>query len=190
MPDFVLKLLKLLLGNAWNRAALLLVIGGIAAINGVLQYIVPPFAKAFGVATTIPDTPLWVGFALIALGFLLFILGRLVPDRSLGSLSPEDGRLIRELREIAKQQTMPPDILISFLDQAPRMVFEDPEVRRRFDELLAQARNFDELRKRGPRITGVNPGDEEHMYIGDRFQNQLVRFLNFALHNKPRAALS
>jgi hypothetical protein len=101
MYDFVLKLAKILIGNAWNRAALLLLAAGVAAINGILQYIVAAVAKI-----TIPDTPPAVGFGLVAVGVGVLVLGRLIPDRnsefgSLGRPSIRDfGGLCRHLKPL------------------------------------------------------------------------------------------
>jgi hypothetical protein len=104
MLDRLLQLAKVLLGNSWNRAAFVLIAGGVLAINGVSQFLIPPTAMAFGISIAIPDTPVWVAFALIGCGVGLFVLGRIVPDRN--GLSDHDRKLVASLREILSDQNL------------------------------------------------------------------------------------
>jgi hypothetical protein len=76
MRDFLLSLVRLLLGNAWKRAALLLVAAGTGALTGILQYAVSGLFGIAGHPITIPDAPTWVGFTLIVLGLAVFVLER------------------------------------------------------------------------------------------------------------------
>jgi len=96
MYDFVLKFAKILIGNAWNRAALLLVAAGVAAINGVIQYVVAAVANI-----AIPDTPPSVGFGLICAGVGVLVLGRLIPDRSIAFASSE-GSPIQDFGDLCR----------------------------------------------------------------------------------------
>jgi hypothetical protein len=77
-----IELIRILVGNAWNRIATLLVVAGIASITGVMQHVVPPIAAVFGVTVVIPETPWWIGFALIGIGVLVLVLSLRRPDQA------------------------------------------------------------------------------------------------------------
>lgn len=99
--DFILSLVKLLLGNAWNRSASLLIVGGIAMLNGWAQYVIVGLFAVGGHKITIPDTPTWISFALIAIGVLLLVGNRLLPETITQAAEPHphDIRLLQSFRE-------------------------------------------------------------------------------------------
>jgi hypothetical protein len=145
MQEFVLRLVKLLLGNAWNRAAVLLVLAGIAAINGWAQYIIPPIMAAFGVVVTIPDTPPLLGFGLIACALAFLIFGRIVPERKPPELSVDDRAVLEQLRDMLADPRLAValrelanasvDPLARFLQQTDNLYFRDPELQRSLEDL-------------------------------------------------------
>jgi hypothetical protein len=80
--EFAERLFRIWVGTAWGKGALLLIAGGVLSVTSIVQYILPPVAKVFGLAIAIPETPVWLSLTLIALGILLLILSRVVPDNS------------------------------------------------------------------------------------------------------------
>jgi hypothetical protein len=76
------RLFRIWVGTAWGKGALALIVGGVLSITSIVQYIIPPVAKVFGVTITIPETPIWLSLTLISLGILLLVLSRLLPDWS------------------------------------------------------------------------------------------------------------
>lgn len=97
--EFFLKAIRLLVGNAWNRASLALIVGGVAAASGWSQYVIPALAQRFGVSVTIPDTPAYIGFLLIGLGILVLVLNRKVLEAS----SAPDPALNASLQRLAER---------------------------------------------------------------------------------------
>jgi len=51
--DFAERLFRIWVGTAWSKGAFALIIGGVASINGVLQFIIPPIAKVLGITVTV-----------------------------------------------------------------------------------------------------------------------------------------
>lgn len=104
--EFFARVLKIWVGTAWGRASLILIGGGVLSITSIVQYLVPPIAKAISAITiTIPDTPPWLSLILIVLGILVLVLSRLVPDRSQVALpdaqpNPHDVQLLSEYRAL------------------------------------------------------------------------------------------
>lgn len=146
--DFVLNAIKLLLGNAWNRAALLLIFGGVAALNGWLQYAIGGLLKI-----QMPDTPAWVGFSLIGLGIVLLFANRLLPEAQRTPLSEDDRRLAEQVRQLLmdpmflkalRGSQQEPDVLEDFLVRASNVRFDNPELQAEFEALVGRARSLRE----------------------------------------------
>jgi hypothetical protein len=110
------RLFRIWVGTAWGKGALALIVGGVLSITSIVQYIIPPVAKVFGVTITIPETPIWLSLTLISLGILLLVLSRLLPDRSeqvppAEPPNPHDVRLLADYRDLMTPQ------LIAFLTE-------------------------------------------------------------------------
>jgi hypothetical protein len=93
MRNFLLELVRIWRGNGWNKAGTLLIAGGVLSVNGVAQYLIPSIGRVFKLQISIPETPLWVSFLLIALGILMFVLSRVLPDRSIQSAPSSSPRV-------------------------------------------------------------------------------------------------
>jgi hypothetical protein len=114
--EFVERIFRIWIGTAWGKGALLLIAGGVLSITSIVQYIIPPAGKVFGITITIPETPVWVSLTLIFLGILLLVLSRLLPDWSEQTPpakppNPHDVRLLADYRELITPQ------LIGFLTE-------------------------------------------------------------------------
>ncbi|WP_145963700.1 hypothetical protein [Bradyrhizobium algeriense] len=117
--DFILKFVRLLLGNAWNRGALLLIAAGTAALTGMVQYLVQPIGQLFGLTVTIPDTPPWIGFTLIGIGCTFFVLGRFIVDRN--AIRETDRNVLGESDRTSVEKL--------------KKLFSTPEIRRALETL-------------------------------------------------------
>jgi hypothetical protein len=117
---FFERIFRIWRGTAWGKGALFLIVGGVASINGVIQYIIPPVARLLGIIIVIPDTPTWVSLSLISLGILVLVLSRIIPDPAAGAKkpNPHDVKLLQDYRALIT----PP--LIQFLtDHSFRMPY-------------------------------------------------------------------
>jgi hypothetical protein len=114
--ELVERLFRIWVGTAWGKGALVLIVGGVLSITSIVQYVIPPVAKAFGITITIPDTPTWLSLTLIILGILLLVMSQLIPDLSkmtppTGPPNPHDVRLLAEYRVLVTPE------LIRFLTE-------------------------------------------------------------------------
>ncbi|MCA1528534.1 hypothetical protein [Bradyrhizobium yuanmingense] len=109
--EFAERLFIIWIGTAWGKGALVLIIGGVASINGVLQYIIPPIAKVFGIDISIPETSIWLSLILIILGILLLVLPRIFPEQAVRApeANPHDVRLLTDYRTLMTRE------LVTFL---------------------------------------------------------------------------
>jgi hypothetical protein len=86
MGDFLLDLARIWRGNYWNKAGFVLIAGGVAGLTGIWQYLIVPIGLLFGLQIAIPEAlSTWVSIFLILVGFLMFVLNRVLPDRSMQS---------------------------------------------------------------------------------------------------------
>ncbi|MEZ0032126.1 hypothetical protein ABIF68_002496 [Bradyrhizobium japonicum] len=98
--DFGERIYRTWKGNAWNKAAYLLVFAGVTSITSIFQYIIVATFALIGQRVVIPDTPLWVSFLLIALGLGFFVLGRFMPEViAKRTANPKDIELYRQFKK-------------------------------------------------------------------------------------------
>ncbi|MEH2531729.1 hypothetical protein V1277_001892 [Bradyrhizobium sp. AZCC 1588] len=120
--DFCEKLFRVWIGTAWGKGALILIAGGVLSITSITQYVVPPFAKLFGVSITIPDTPAWLSLVLIVLGISLLILQRVIPERPAIQEpprgNPHDVKLLADYRAL-----MTPELIAFLTDHSFRLPY-------------------------------------------------------------------
>lgn len=158
------RLFRIWIGTAWGKGPLLLIAGGVLSITSIVQYIVPPIAKAFGLTIVIPETPVWLSLTLIALGIVLLILSRMMPDYSeqlplAEPPNPHDTTLLANYRTLItpgliqfltdhtfrlpyRLDTLEPLEVIAYDWRGAHYEFVDPEMQQSLTNVIGAARGL------------------------------------------------
>lgn len=104
--EFFERLFRIWKGNAWNKAASLLIIAGVTTITSIFQYVVVAIFSALGYRIVIPETPLWVSLFLIALGVALLVFGRLAGTAAKRTANPKDVALYRDFKKLITKNAL------------------------------------------------------------------------------------
>jgi hypothetical protein len=174
---FLERIFRIWKGTAWGKAALLLIAGGVVAINGILQFVIPPVALLFGIRIVIPETPAWISFSLICLGIVVLVLSRITPDWSVLPKRPNanDVRFLEEYRALItpaliqflrghsfrtnyRQNRLSPLEVIAFDWRGAHYEFQDAELQTALSAVISLAESL--CKEIDERIypAGGNPG--------------------------------
>jgi hypothetical protein len=85
------ELVRLLLGNVWNRAGLLITLGGLSVLTGWVDKLVMAYTQLKW-----QETEQWVGWVLLAIGLAMLIYGAWKAKEP----NPKDVELINKFREL------------------------------------------------------------------------------------------
>jgi hypothetical protein len=161
--DFFERIYTIWKGNAWNKAAYLLVLAGVASITSIFQYVIVAAFAVTGVRLVIPETPLWVSFPLIAIGLGFFVLGRFLPDIvAKRAANSKDVALYRQFKKHItanalafmrehnfripfNRDYLSPFQTIAYGWRGGRFTFVDPIVQKMLEPVVASAMKLDQM---------------------------------------------
>jgi hypothetical protein len=161
--DFGERIYRIWKGNAWNKAAYLLVFAGVTSITSLFQYVLVALFAMGGQRIDIPDTPPSVSFLLILLGLTFFALGRWMPEViAKATANPNDVKLFREFRRIVTTNALTfmrehnfrtpfnrdylgPFQKLAYDWRGARFQFVDTEVQKKFEAVIVAAVKLDEM---------------------------------------------